>query len=439
MLLSTYFEKFIANIQPTQDRITAISEAHTTLRTHLTQDAALHHPIADSFLSGSYARHTAIDPIKDADIILILQETEISTDRALPDPHQILLNLRTAIDEFYEQVNLQTQRRSIQINLPDENIQMDIVPAIAPHGKTSFLYVPDYTQGFWIPSHPAAHLSFTTDTNTASDGRFVRVAKAFKWWRTQTLDPDRRPKSFLLEVMVAYSLDIHAPTVCEAFVSTLKNLLHTYHQSWEQKILPQVPDPGLPQNDLVTSCGWTLQDFLWFYAQLSQLAEIADLAIDPETDKVTTLKLWQSVFGDVYPNSVSESDETKISAAIATFSDPPPKTAFPYSVKISARLAANKDSTLGEHYPSNGRKLPKNWWLQFRLETTNVPQPYNVRWTVQNHGREARAANDLQRRVFPGTDTQWERIFYKGHHYMNCEILKGDRVVACTRHIVNIA
>ena len=53
MILITYFEKFVSNIQPTEERVKAISEAHNTLRDHLREEADLGHPVDDSFLSGS--------------------------------------------------------------------------------------------------------------------------------------------------------------------------------------------------------------------------------------------------------------------------------------------------------------------------------------------------------------------------------------------------
>jgi tRNA nucleotidyltransferase (CCA-adding enzyme) len=106
MHLVTYFEKFVSNIQPTEERIKAASDHHNDLRDHLTsEEAELAFPVADSFLSGSYARSTAVDPIKDVDIILILKETKISDDRKTPSPRTVLADLKAGIDKFYDEVN----------------------------------------------------------------------------------------------------------------------------------------------------------------------------------------------------------------------------------------------------------------------------------------------------------------------------------------------
>src|SRR4051812_30411139 len=104
VLLVTYFEKLISNIQPSQERIEAVAEAHKALRTHLLEDADLKYPASDSFLSGSYARHTAVDPIKDVDVIVLLDHDQLGS--ANPQPRAVLEDYKQAIDAFYEKVDL---------------------------------------------------------------------------------------------------------------------------------------------------------------------------------------------------------------------------------------------------------------------------------------------------------------------------------------------
>ncbi len=240
MILTSYFEKFISNIQPSKERIDAISDAHITLRKHLTDDAELKYEIDSSFLAGSYARHTAIDPIKDADIILVLKEKEVSEENIEPPPRKVLKDLRDAIDDFYENVNLETQRRSIQVLLEEDDIRMDVVPSIAPNGKEQQLFVPDYDQSKWIDSNPSAHLTFATDKNKESDGRFVRIAKAIKSWKLKNLSREKAPKSFLLETIVAHNADTKSKSVCEALEGTLKKIVVTYRENRENGTLPVV-------------------------------------------------------------------------------------------------------------------------------------------------------------------------------------------------------
>jgi hypothetical protein len=436
MLLTTYFEKFISNIQPSEERITAISAAHNTLRKHLEEDAELDFPVSDSFLSGSYKRFTAIDPVKDADIILILEESSISEDKKTPKSRDVLKDLKSKIDDFYDDVNLETQRRSIQVYLSEDDIRMDVVPSIAPDGKDKLLYVPDYEQSEWIDSFPQEHINFASSKNKDSKGQFVRTVKALKWWRGKNLEKEKAPKSFLMETIIAHNMDCGSSNLCKAFAVTLHNILDEYTINKINKTLPRIEDPGISDNDLALSCKWTVENFIYFYDEIEKLSEIADEANDKETSKEKTIELWQSVFGEEYPSSLTDEEERTIKSAIDS-SKSLTRQKYQYDVSVSAGISNKENGLIHSHYSSDGYKLSPKVWLRFSIVETNVPQPYQIKWNVVNHGREARNAGQLRNSSMNVRET-WRETRYKGHHFMECEIYKNGVVVAKTRFIVNV-
>jgi hypothetical protein len=434
MHLVTYFEKFVSNIQPTEDRVKAASEAHNDLRDHLTgEDAELKHPVADSFLAGSYGRSTAVDPIKDVDIILILKETEISADRKTPSPRAVLKDLKAGIDRFYDKVELETQRRSIQVYLEEDDLRMDVVPAIAPNGKSKKLWVPDREQNRWIESNPHGHIDYAIKVNAASDGHFVRAAKAMKWWKSRTFEKEMAPKSFLIETIVAHNIATKASDLCQAFEDTLNNILKAYRADHGMRRVPFVEDPGLPGTDLAKSCDWNWEQFNLFFEGIESLHSTAVMANSASASKEKTIELWRTVFGDVYPSSVDTEEEKRIAVSTA-----PARPGLRFNAKVSAQLSREKEGQLVEPYPSNGRRLGKDWWIRFQLDSTDVPKPYDVRWQVINHGAEAREKGDLRHTTAQGDTIQWERTAYRGRHFMECEIIKNGNVVAKSRYKVNI-
>jgi hypothetical protein len=435
MILVSYFEKFVSNIQPSKERVEAVSDAHTTLRKHLIEDAKLEYPIETSFLGGSYARHTALDPIKDADIIIVLERKDVSDDKTEPSPRTVLHNLRKAIDEFYDNVNLETQRRSIQVLLEEDDVRMDIVPSIAPNSKDAKLYVPDYEQAKWIESNPSEHLSFATKKNKDSGGRFVRVVKSIKWWKSEKLQKQRAPKSFLLETIVAHNMDSKSTSVCEAFQGTLRNILDAYADSRKSATLPEISDPGLPSNDLAKSCRWTVADFIYFHDQLEELQKVVEDANATTADKDATIRLWQSVLGDVYPSSLTEEEEKRFAAP--TTEDVATKSRYAYFVRLSATLHKSQGGPYLQKYPSDGFKIAKKLWLRFLIDETNVPEPFEIKWSVINHGAEARRALQL-RRVSMGGREHWESTQFRGHHFMDCIVFKNGKQLARARYVVNI-
>ena len=70
------FDKFLSNIEPSQSTVSYISSVQNTLRDYLKNHKVYADIYVDSFLSGSYAKHTSIRPAKDdkkrdVDIIIV--------------------------------------------------------------------------------------------------------------------------------------------------------------------------------------------------------------------------------------------------------------------------------------------------------------------------------------------------------------------------------
>lgn len=434
--LSSYFGKLLSNIEPSPERVDVISDAQTTLREHLGSDAAdLTYPVEGDFLSGSYARHTATGTVKDADIILPLQGAILSADFREPSPRATLENLKQVVDRFYDRVDLEQQRRSIQVFLTEDDVRMDLVPAIAPSGTDTILYVPDYHQQVWLASHPRGHITGSSVHNTRTGGRYVPLVKLVKWWRDQCIAEENRPKSFLLECLVREACPVDALPMATMFKQTMETIVERYGGS---EVVPVILDPALPSNDLAASCSWTLTEYRTFIDACEEAIAFANAALGAASKDVA-ITYWRQLFGEQFPSSLTE-DEARLFAIKDTKNMlVVPHAPFRHTVSVRASLSAQRGGQASEQYPArNGRELEKNRWIRFDLLATTVPEPYEIRWRVQNNGKEAREARDLGHETYPGTTTQWERTQYRGHHFMFCEILINGIMVAQSRHRVRI-
>src|SRR5579872_5068963 len=67
--LASDFGKYLSLIEPDEDAVGAAKSAHEKVRERLRDDAETKDAHKDTFLSGSYARHTAIHDINDVDVI----------------------------------------------------------------------------------------------------------------------------------------------------------------------------------------------------------------------------------------------------------------------------------------------------------------------------------------------------------------------------------
>jgi len=114
-------------------------------------------------------------------------------------------------------------------------------------------------------------------------------------------------------------------------------------------------------------------------------------------------------------------------------------------IDLGAQICATQHGLYREEYPSNGRRLPKNWWLKFYRKRCSVPPPFSVTWEVENHGVEANRASDIQHHVGPVSageaefESHKELTRYKGKHYLDCVIIKNGKEACRARHVVNIS
>lgn len=108
-----------------------------------------------------------------------------------------------------------------------------------------------------------------------------------------------------------------------------------------------------------------------------------------------------------------------------------------YTVSLEMNSSKKENGILTARNISSDRVLPKKIHLRFDA-TTNVPEPFTVKWQVINTGDEAESANDSGHIATSTSLKHWEHTAYRGRHEMICEIIKDGEVVASTRQQVNI-
>lgn len=156
----------------------------------------------------------------------------------------------------------------------------------------------------------------------------------------------------------------------------------------------------------------------------SVITKLEPLFKDDCTD-AKARKAWNYLFQHSYwstENLVADSLSKSLSA---------------YSVSLSMGTANSYAGRLRAASVMNGRFLPKGIHLKFTA-TTNVPQPYEVNWKVENSGDEAEEAQQLSHEITTRQLINWERTSFRGKHKMICEIVQHGTVVAESEMRVNI-
>lgn len=190
-------------VEPTATQKKAASASHQYLR-GLMETGGIGSRIFSSYLSGSYARGTAVNPLGDVDIIFLIDESKWATGLLAmrPKPSVVLRSFAAAVRYRYDKSSAFTQRRSIRLEL--SHIDIDCVPAIEIPG-TDYIWVGDRKDDAWIKSSPKLHHAALTKANQLCDGWAVPAIKLLKTWN-KSLPSTAQVRSFVVETIAITAL-----------------------------------------------------------------------------------------------------------------------------------------------------------------------------------------------------------------------------------------
>lgn len=286
------FSELLADIEPSPTTKSRASGGHTNIREHLSGQAKFKDRYVSSFLSGSYARDTSIRPQTsadgqeraDVDIIIV---TNYTTD---DHPDTVLREVCRALEDGGDGYQVERiNKRSVRVETWQAD--MDIVPVIETRNGYQ---IADRDSGTWKFTNPPVHTSWSSEQNQRFSGRFKPLVKLFKWWRRHN-PSGKRPKGFVLEVLVS----LHAPTAethyGEAFAQLLANVYAAYRFSASLDQKPFIADPAVPSNDILAKV--TVAQWKDFIEKIRVYADIARWAQDAD-DMEEATRQWRRVFGD---------------------------------------------------------------------------------------------------------------------------------------------
>lgn len=191
----------LKEIEPTATQKNGGRRSHTFLR-EILDTGNMSRAIVDSYLSGSYARDTAIKPLEDIDIIFLVDPRHWPTSlfSNLPEPDAVLKTFLNAIRYRYKDSSLRLQSKSVGLRL--NHLHIDAVPAIDRGRNDSSIWIPDRKKEGWIVSAPKIHTTIATDINQRHNGRFKPLVKLLKFWNN-CLPSTARFKSFAIETIAS--------------------------------------------------------------------------------------------------------------------------------------------------------------------------------------------------------------------------------------------
>ncbi len=297
MTVSEAFTKFRSNLEPTKTERSDASRRQKTIRSQVEDGMG----IADSFLTGSYARNTAVRPLKDVDIMMVFDDTERGYLRQHP---QTVLDKVCEVLEPHYPGRVRAQARSVTVefgirvvnDISDRVVAVDVVPAFS---EGAHYRIPDTHSGSWTRTNPKIHQKLATQSNLQLNGHWVPLVKMVKKANShtgQTRSDDKPIKpNFLLEVM-AHSLIIPPwtgpyPLEIRAFFASAADLIDN---RW--------PDPARLGPDVTHRLHGSPSLLYEAKEWLASTVAACDLALRQARNNQigAALNIWQQMFGPLF-------------------------------------------------------------------------------------------------------------------------------------------
>ena len=285
MELPADFTTLLSSLQPGDEDVAAAKAAHEKVREQLRTDDASKEAHKDTFLSGSYARRTAINDINDVDVICILD-----IDHRITGPEVCLAWIEGILGRYYKETK--RQGRSVGASAA-KKVWLDIVPATPVSTDDGPLWIPDREAREWVQTHPKGQISAAVNKNRTTNGYFVQVVKLLKFWRDRLGTDPCNPKSYILETLIQSTIGCPS-SHAGAVVNVLEGIEHTYGSYRNLDIVPIISDPGYTSVNVAKR--WTSSEFKAFLVQVKSAAATARNAFN-NFDEAASRKLWRQLFG----------------------------------------------------------------------------------------------------------------------------------------------
>lgn len=291
------FEDLLRSLELTDRERKDASDQHTYMRTQLQQRLA----VEKNFLTGSYARKTAVRPLNDIDVFVVLKPTRNLYKGTAPSA--VLEVIKDTLEAIYPEKTAMIQARSVNIEFSGTGIAYDVVPAFLDESDDEIYWIPDCDAPRWIKTNPQKHMSQSTAANEAANKKLKPLLKAVKHANHVH---GKKARSFHLEVLSWKILKSDPGAYINGLVTLFTGLRDT--------IMDACPDPAGLGVDIRPSAT-KLRDAKAWLETMTGLAKEAEEFAAQGNKGEAHLKL-REIFGDLWPEKGSSGKSRGGGAAI---------------------------------------------------------------------------------------------------------------------------
>lgn len=423
MNVAENFSQFLSNIKISEDKADTISYRYGRITKALNiAFRKTESKTANSLQVGSYGRYTGINGISDLDMLYIMPASKWADYNKSGGQTKLLQDTKAAIAKTYSESDIKIDRCVVTVTFADSHI--DVQPVFELE-EQDYKYPDTYGDGSWKITKPRKEMDAMVEFEQNKNRNLRRLCKMARAWKNKHgvymggLLIDTLAYNFLKSTTTYDTKSFYYyDEMCRDFFEYL------YDQPKDQTEYGAL---GSKQRVKVRKP---------FKKKAKKAFDLAEEAIEATSDKTKHNK-WRDIFGNAFPKYESEEKEAK--AINESYHDTEEFIESKYSVdirydlKIDCEVKQNgfRDGLL-RYFLDNKIRLMPNKSLRFYIDKIDVPAPYTVKWKVTNRGEQAIKRDCIRGQILDdlGSQERRESTSFKGSHFVECYIVKGDKVVA---------
>lgn len=173
------FLQFKRNLEITEPQSSIVSTRQSNVREAIEANM----DVQDSFLTGSYKRHTMIAPLQEADIdvfVVLDNKYFYNYDNGKNGGQAGLLDLvkRTLLRTYTRTPHISRDGQAVTIHFND--FLIDVVPGF--HRQGGGYLIPNSIKQNWIATDPTKHVELISESNASHEYKLVPLIKMIKAW-----------------------------------------------------------------------------------------------------------------------------------------------------------------------------------------------------------------------------------------------------------------
>lgn len=283
------FNQLKNNLEISNLQQSVVSTRQQNIRSALVADLN----ILNSFLTGSYARHTMIAPLAKADIdifVVLADEYYYKYYNQNNGPGSLLDHIKSILRKTYTRTpDISRNGQAVTITFTD--FIVDVVPSFNRAGG-GFM-IPNSISNSWIATDPKAHVDIWAQQNSIHDGKLVPLIKMIKCWNRHN---NHFFRSFHLETMILQTLN-------NVIISDFPSGVRYFFDKARHYVTIKNPDPAGYQEDIGSYLN--TQDKVNKAVSLFQSALDAALSAEYFATVASTdhaFSSWSQIFPGYFPS-----------------------------------------------------------------------------------------------------------------------------------------